>query len=41
MSNFFYDNKEECYWLLQQSTKERSAKAILKGVQYYYGNKYY
>ena len=41
LENFFYDNKEECQWLLQDLTKKRIAKAILKGVQYYYGNRYY
>ena len=39
IENFFYDNKEECYWLLQQSTKERIAKAIFKGIEYYVGRK--
>lgn len=41
LENFFYDNKEECQWLLQDLSKKRIAKAILKGVQYYYGNRYY
>lgn len=41
LENFFYDNKEECSFLLQEPTKRRIAKAILKGVQYYYGNRYY
>lgn len=41
LENFFYDNKEECQWLLQDLTKRRIAKAILKGVKYYYGNRYY
>ena len=41
LENFFYDNKEECAFLLMEQTKRRVAKAILKGVQYYYGNRYY
>ena len=41
LENFFYDNKEECSFLLLEQTKRRVAKAILKGVQYYYGNRYY
>ena len=41
LENFFYDNKEECSFLLMEQTKRRIAKAILKGVQYYYGNRYY
>jgi N-acetylmuramoyl-L-alanine amidase len=41
LENFFYDNKEECQWLLQESTKRRIAKAIVKGVEYYYGKRYY
>lgn len=41
IENFFYDNKEECQWLLLEQTKRRVAKAILKGIQYYYGNRYY
>jgi N-acetylmuramoyl-L-alanine amidase len=41
LENFFYDNKEECGFLLQEQTKRRIARAILKGVQYYYGNRYY
>lgn len=41
IENFFYDNKEECQWLLQEQNKRRIAKAILKGIQYYYGNRYY
>ena len=41
LENFFYDNKEECSFLLMDQTKRRVAKAILKGVQYYYGNRYY
>lgn len=41
LENFFYDNKEECSFLLMEQTKTRIAKAIVKGVQYYYGNRYY
>lgn len=41
LENFFYDNKEECQWLLQDVTKRRVAKAIVKGIEYYYGNRYY
>lgn len=41
LENFFYDNKEECSFLLMEQTKRRVAKAIVKGVQYYYGNRYY
>lgn len=35
IENFFYDNKEECAWLLLPETKERIAKAIVKGAQLY------
>lgn len=41
LENFFYDNREECQWLLQESTKKRIADAIVKGIEYYYGKKYY
>ena len=41
LENFFYDNKEECSFLMMEQTKRRIARAILKGVQYYYGNRYY
>ena len=41
IENFFYDNKEEAAWLLTESAKRRIAKAILHGVQYYYGSRYY
>ena len=41
LENFFYDNLEECRWLLDDMTKRRVARAILHGVQYYYGNRYY
>lgn len=32
LENFFYDNKEECAWLLQNETKARIAKAIVEGL---------
>lgn len=35
IENFFYDNKEECQFMLKEETKVRIAKAIAKGVQYY------
>ena len=35
LENFFYDNKEECQWLLLEESKKRIAKAILKGIQNY------
>lgn len=35
IENFFYDNREECQFMLKEDTKERIAKAIAKGVQYY------
>jgi N-acetylmuramoyl-L-alanine amidase len=41
LENFFYDNRDECHFLQMEQTKRRVAKAILKGVQYYYGNQYY
>ena len=41
LENFFYDNKDDCHFLLMEQTKRRVAKAILKGIQYYYGNRYY
>lgn len=41
IENFFYDNKEECEWLLKDLTKMRIANAILDGVQRYYGKRYY
>lgn len=33
--NFFYDNRAECAWLLQDHTKERIAGAIVKGLKMY------
>ena len=41
LENFFYDNKEECQWLLQDVNKKRIAKAIIKGIEYWYGGRYY
>lgn len=41
IENFFYDNKEECRWLLQDLTKMRIAKAIVDGIQRYYGHRFY
>lgn len=35
IENFFYDNREECQFMLKEETKERIAKAIAKGVKYY------
>lgn len=32
LENFFYDNRDECSWLLKDETKERIADAIVKGV---------
>ena len=32
LENFFYDNKEECSWLLQDETKRRIASAAIKGI---------
>lgn len=35
LENFFYDNKEECAWLLRTETKDRIANAIFKGLTSY------
>ncbi len=32
LENFFYDNRDECAWLLKDETKERIANAIVKGI---------
>ena len=32
LENFFYDNREECAWLLQEETKRRIASAAVKGI---------
>ena len=37
LENFFYDNKEECSWLLQEETKRRIASAAAKGIAKYVG----
>lgn len=33
LENFFYDNKEECSWMMQSQSKSRIAMAIYKGVK--------
>ena len=33
--NFFYDNREECAWLLLPGTKDRVADAIVAGIKKY------
>lgn len=35
IENFFYDNKEECYWLMQDAVKARIAMAIEQGIRDY------
>lgn len=35
IENFFYDNLEECRWLLQEETKDRIAAAIVDGLMIY------
>lgn len=35
IENFFYDNKEECEWLLREDTKERIAITIIRGLKMY------
>ena len=37
LENFFYDNKEECAWMLQEETKRRIASAAAKGIAKYAG----
>ena len=32
LENFFYDNREECAWMLQKETKRRIASAAVKGI---------
>ena len=32
LENFFYDNREECAWLLLEGTKKRIASAAVKGI---------
>lgn len=35
IENFFYDNKEECHWLMQEAVKVRIAMAIVQGIKDY------
>ena len=35
LENFFYDNRTECAWLLQETTRERIADAIVAGLKAY------
>ena len=37
LENFFYDNREECAWMLQEETKRRIASAAAKGIAKYVG----
>lgn len=37
LENFFFDNRAECAWLLQDRTKDRIADAIVAGVKKYLG----
>jgi N-acetylmuramoyl-L-alanine amidase len=37
LENFFYDNKEECQFMLKDETKQRVARAIVKGIELYEG----
>ena len=37
LENFFYDNREECAWLLLEGTKERIADAIVAGLRRFLG----
>lgn len=37
LENFFYDNKEECDWMLQEETKRRITSAAAKGIAKYVG----
>lgn len=32
LENFFYDNREECAWMLKEETKKRIASASVKGI---------
>ena len=32
LENFFYDNREECAWMLQEESKRRIASAAVKGI---------
>ena len=35
IENFFYDDRDECAWLLKDETKERIADTIVKGIVQY------
>lgn len=35
LENFFYDNEEECRWLLREDTKDRIAAAVVDGLVQY------
>ena len=35
IENFFYDNQEECHWLMQEAVKVRIAMAIGQGIKDY------
>lgn len=37
LENFFYDNKEECAWMLHAETKRRIASAAAQGIAKYVG----
>ena len=37
LENFFYDNQEECAWMLQGESKRRIASAAAKGIAKYVG----
>lgn len=39
VENFFYDNKEECKWLLMEDTKRRIALTLAVGIFHYLYNK--
>ena len=32
LENFYYDNREECAWMLQEETKKKIASAAVKGI---------
>ena len=37
LENFFYDNREECNWMLHEESKRRIASAAAKGIAKYVG----
>lgn len=37
LENFFYDNREECAWMLYEESKRRIASAAAKGIAKYVG----